>query len=98
MNSTRYREQVLEGVLLDFWTQQTDSDPEMRFHQDGAPSHTSKATRCWLADHDIHLFPHPPSSPDLSPIENVWHILKARIRQRDHIPSSIEELETGPLG
>ncbi|KAE9384963.1 hypothetical protein BT96DRAFT_841337, partial [Gymnopus androsaceus JB14] len=41
------------------------------FQQDSAPLHHSKSTLKWLADHHIPLFPHPPSSHDLSPIEPV---------------------------
>jgi transposase len=40
----------------------------------------------------ISNFPHPPHSPDLNAIENMWAILKKRLRRRRRTPSSEEEL------
>jgi transposase len=63
------------------------------FQQDKAPSHHAKSTITWLSRNLIKTFPHPPSSPDLSPIEPLWKTLKTLIRSRSHIPSNIEELK-----
>ncbi|KAF5328881.1 hypothetical protein D9758_018394 [Tetrapyrgos nigripes] len=65
---------------------------DIKFQHDGAPSHTAKTMKKWFSDHGIPLFPHPPSSPDLNPIEHVWHKLKAGVRARPHHPSSANEL------
>ena len=92
MNTEWYIAQVLEGTLLDFIRKQSRTIDNIRFQQDGAPSHTSKKTKRWFADHSISLFPHPPSSPDLNPIEPVWFELKTLIGRRAHPPTSIHEL------
>jgi hypothetical protein len=97
MNSARYQEQVLDGVLLDFYTQKKCSIPSLTFQQDSAPSHTSKSTKLWFSREHIPLFPHPASSPDLSPIEPCWHELKAAIRHRSHPPSSAAELKAAVI-
>jgi transposase len=76
MTRQRYISQVLEAHLFTFYHQMKENRPEVMFQQDGAPSHTSKLMKQWLADHRISLFPHPPSSPDINPIEPVWHKLK----------------------
>jgi transposase len=94
MNAKRYQEQVLEGKLLEFWSEMNSERHDVVFQQDGAPSHTAKSTKKWLADHDIPIFPHPPSSPDLNPIERVWHELKSGIRSWPHHPTSVNKLIT----
>ena len=48
----------------------------------------------WLASNQIEIFLHPAPSPDLSPIEPLWHCLKTLIRECPHIPSSLKELKT----
>lgn len=92
MNVTWYWEQVLDEVLLDFFTESNAERGQVQFQQDNAPSHTTKMTKKWFADYSIPLFPHTPSPPDLNPIESVWNELKKRIACRPHPPISIQEL------
>jgi len=92
MNAKRYQEQVLEKEFLGFWSKMKEKRGSIFFQHDGAPSHTSKTTVQWLKSHDITIFPHPPSSPDVNPIENIWHELKEHIRKQAHHPSSVAEL------
>jgi DDE superfamily endonuclease len=93
MNTKRYCEQVLEGVLNDFYTEVKREHGHIYFQQDNASCHTSKQTKNWFDNHSIPLFYHPPNSPDLSPIEPVWHELKKIIRCRPHPPTTVEELK-----
>ena len=81
MNSARYREQVLNGVLKEWYNEMTVKRGHVYFQQDGAPSHTSKSTKQWFKENGIKLFPHPSCSPDISPIEPVWHELKSIVRR-----------------
>jgi transposase len=92
MTSQKYISQVLEAHLGTFYNQMKEERPEIMFQQDGAPSHTSKLTKRWLADHRISLFLHPPSSPDVNPIESVWHKLKKIIQALPHPPTSVLKL------
>lgn len=92
MNSTRYRTQVLRGVLRDFYDRMKQTKGQVIFQQDGAPAHTSKMTRRWFTRNHIPLLYHPANSPDLNPIEPVWHELKKRLRTLRHPPSTLEQL------
>jgi len=60
--------------------------------QDGAPCHTAQLVKHWLRDSEVEVIPDwPPNSPDISPIENLWAIIKTKIREED--TSSLEKLE-----
>jgi transposase len=93
MTADRYQEQVLDKVLYNYYLRMSEEKGMVLFQQDGASSHTAKSTRAWFERNGIEIFPHPVSSPDLSPIEPVWKKLKALIRSRPHIPSSLDELK-----
>lgn len=54
-----------------------------KFQQDGARAHQSKVTLSWLNSKNIELFPHPPYSPDLNPIEMVWAIIKQKLYEKN---------------
>lgn len=101
------RLQIIDGTLNEFGYGQgllyyeedikrisQNSGKVIIFEQDGAKAHTSKANILLLN----RLFPegkwiqNPPNSPDLAyPIEDLWAILKPRIKRRQ--PSSLEELK-----
>ncbi|HVX01245.1 MAG TPA: IS630 family transposase [Candidatus Babeliaceae bacterium] len=61
------------------------------FLQDNDPKHRSNLVNKWLFDHGIQCMELPPYSPDLNPIENLWHNLKSRVASRH--ARDIEELK-----
>ena len=64
----------------------------MLFQQDNARPHYAQVTTVWLCGHRVHVLDRPAYSLDLSPIENVWHIMKRRIRQWR--PRTVEQLKS----
>lgn len=83
---------ILNNHLLPF-IRNTHPDGH-RFQQDNDPKHVSRSTIQWLQDNGVAYWPTPPESPDLNPIENVWHQMKEHIRK--HVkPTTKEELIGG---
>ncbi|KAJ8516016.1 hypothetical protein ONZ45_g6641 [Pleurotus djamor] len=93
MDSKRYQEQVLDQTLLPFYNGLKSLKRRIWFQQDGAPSHTSKSTKQWFITKKMPLLPHPPSSPDVNPMESVWHDLKTGIRKLPRKPTTLDELK-----
>ncbi|KAL0149062.1 hypothetical protein M9458_055677 [Cirrhinus mrigala] len=56
-----------------------------------APAHSAKATSTWFKDHGIPVLNWPANSPDLNPIENLWGIVKRKMRYAR--PNNPEELK-----
>ena len=52
-----------------------------RFMQDNDPKHTSKLGESFLSSNRVNWWKTPPESPDLNPIENLWHELKEHLRR-----------------
>lgn len=65
-----------------------------RFMQDNDPKHTSLLARSFYTDEDINWWKTPAESPDLNPIENLWHELKEHLRSKVK-PRTKDELVQG---
>uniref|UniRef100_A0AAY5KSN5 Tc1-like transposase DDE domain-containing protein n=1 Tax=Esox lucius TaxID=8010 RepID=A0AAY5KSN5_ESOLU len=66
-------------------------DADFIFQQDLAPAHSAKATSTWFKDHGIPVLNWPANLPDLNPIENLWGIVKRKMRYAR--PKNAEELK-----
>ncbi|RPB00482.1 hypothetical protein L873DRAFT_1680110, partial [Choiromyces venosus 120613-1] len=56
--------------------------------QDNAGYHYSGQNRRVYPAYGVQILHHPTSSPNLNPIENVWGIMKAQLRQQFSIPEN----------
>ncbi len=70
---------------------QAYGDADFIFQQDLAPAHTAKGTKSWFNDHGVTVFDWPANSPDLNPIENLWGIVKRKMRGTR--PNNADELK-----
>lgn len=85
---------ILEKTLIPFISEKFHPPNVHRFMQDNDPKHTSRAAQHFFAIHNINWWRTPPESPDMNPIENLWHELKEFIR-REVKPRNKEELIEG---
>ncbi|KAG0721643.1 Transposable element Tcb1 transposase [Chionoecetes opilio] len=66
------------------------------FQQDGAPAQTAKLFSSWFEWVGVdYIRDWPGNSPDLSPIENIWALMKRRLRGRDTstVPKLVAQLQ-----
>ncbi len=87
----------LEGTMnaeryIKFLEQHMLPSRRRAFQQDNAKPHTAAITTAWLRSRRVQVLNWPACSPDLSPIENIWRIIKLKICQR--WPRTLQQLKT----
>ncbi len=55
---------------------------DLFLQQDLAPAHIAKNTKNWLIDNGVGVLDWPANSPDLNPEENLWSIVKRKMRNK----------------
>ena len=83
---------ILQAHLLPFIRENFPDHHKLM--QDNDPKHTSKAAKQFFDTESINWWKTPPESPDMNPIENLWHELKEFIR-REVRPTTKTELVQG---
>ncbi len=85
---------ICKEILEHFMLPSADKlygDADFIFQQDLAPAHTAKGTKSWFNDHGVTVLDWPANSPDLNLIENLWGIVKRKMR--DTRPNNADELK-----
>ena len=62
---------ILDGTLMPFIKDRMPLNH--RFMQDNDPKHTLRFAGRYMEDNEIEWWRTPPESPDINPIENLWH-------------------------
>ncbi len=89
VNAAIYQE-ILEHFMLPS-ADKLYGDADFIFQQDLAPAHTAKGTKSWFNDHGVTVLDWTANSPDLNPIENLWGIVKRKMR--DTRPNNADDLK-----
>ena len=90
MDSIFYQD-ILSEILVPFI--HTAYPIGARFQQNNCPMQVSKSTKTFKEEKGINRWPTPAESPDLNPIEMVWHERKAYLRKT--IKPQLKELVSG---
>ena len=91
LNGPWYVDQILNGPLKDFLDEiEEEEGREVLVVKDRAPCHQSAVAKNICNELRITNLEHPPSSPDLNPIEPLWLILKTHVAD---IPGSWNSLD-----
>ncbi len=77
--NTAINQDILEHFMLPS-ANKLYGDADFIFQQGLTPAHTAKGTKSWFNEHGVTVLDFPANSPDLNPIENLWDILKRKMR------------------
>ncbi len=89
INAAIYKE-ILEHCMLPS-ANKLYGEADFISQQDLAPAHTAKGDKSWFNDHGVTVLDWPANLPDLNPIENIYGIVKRKMR--DTRPNNAGDLK-----
>ncbi len=97
INESEYRNYLKISNIFDDADESYHGKFKWIFQQDGATPHTTEKSFEFIEDKAKILYGWPPNSPDLSPIEMVWAIMKNRLHDFNPQPTNKKQLEEALL-
>ena len=82
LNSAQYATEIYDSHLIPFLFSLDKPISKLKVIEDNAQYHLAGVNREISLAFGVQKLPLPANSPDLNPIENVWHIFKQRLRKR----------------
>lgn len=96
LNSQKYRDNILEPIVVPYAG--AIGPDRFIFQDDNARPHRARIIHAFLEEQGIEHLDWPSKSPDLSPIENLWKVLRAKVCERlrphhrlDDLPQLLHE-------
>jgi transposase len=81
LNGSQYAKEICEPYLVPFLQSLDQPIEEIKVVEDKGPYHFGPLNITLNNTYGINKMHTPANSPDLNPIENVWHIFKAKLRK-----------------
>ena len=77
--------EILTGIkYIDILKENLKIEDKLIFQDDNDPKHRSKVVKEWKEKNKIISLDWPSNSPDLNPIENIWALLKNKVKKRQN--------------
>jgi transposase len=82
----------LDVILKPYVAPEMSTNSHLVFQQDNAKPHKSKKVMKWLGKQKFDTLDWPPQSPDLSPIETIWNVMKMKLKALHPRPRNKEDI------
>ncbi|SPC64658.1 uncharacterized protein UHOD_12096 [Ustilago sp. UG-2017b] len=84
LTAARYCDWIIDGLLRDAVTAVSAYPDSLSVVEDGSSCHQAAICKQRRAEYNIKTQEHPPASPDLNPIENIWYVFKNLLGKHCH--------------